>query len=156
MSISEMFRSIDLLTKKECGAGATDREIAEAEHTLDVHFPKSYRAFLSRFGWAQIYYDTLYGLGPDVPRGYALVRNALSERYEAHPLIPHHLVPIMNDGAGNNYCLNTSNLHGGECPVVFWDHEHEDGPNQAPQQVSPSFDQWLIDRIVSSSHAGDD
>jgi hypothetical protein len=153
MSISEMFRRIDLLVKKECGSGATDQEIADAEHALEVRFPTSYKAFLSTFGWARIFYDTLYGLGADVPQGYMLVRNTFCERYEAHPHIPLHLSPIMNDGAGNNYCLDTSKLHGGECPVVFWDHEHEEGPNQSPEQVSPSFDRWMIDLIEDSPFA---
>ena len=153
MSINKMFDRIDALVKKQCGSGATDREIADAERALGVRFPQSYKAFLSRFGHAQIYYDTLYGLGPDVPEGYGLVRSTFSERYEAQPLIPQHLVPIMNDGAGNNYCLDTSKLHGGECPVVFWDHEHEDGSEQTPNQVSSSFDRWLIDRIADSPHS---
>jgi cell wall assembly regulator SMI1 len=141
------------LAPKECVSGATDQEIANAERALGVRFPESYKAFLSRFGWAEIYYDTLYGLGPSVPPGYGLVKNALCERSEAEPLIPQHLVPVMNDGAGNNYCLDTSQLSSGECPVVFWDHEHEDGSDQSPEQVSSSFDQWLIDLIVDSTHA---
>lgn len=155
MSISEMFSRINLLVNKECGGGASDQEIADAERAIGVRFPQSYKAFLLRFGWAEFYCDTLYGLGADVPLGFTLVRNALCERHEAHPHIPLHLIPIMNDGAGNNYCLDTSRLHDDECPVVFWDHEHEDGPDQSPEQVSPSFDRWLIDRIVNNPYAGE-
>ena len=156
MSISGMFSRIGSLVENQRGHGATDREIADAERTLGIQFPTSYKAFLSRFGWAEIYNDTLYGLGPDVPQEYALARNAFSERYEAQPFIPQHLVPIMNDGAGNNFCLDTSRLDNGECPVVFWDHEHEDGADQLPNQISPSFDQWIIDRITNSPHARKD
>jgi len=153
MSSSEMINQITSLEDKECGSGASDREIADAERDTGVRFPASYKAFLSRFGWARIYADSLFGVGPSVPRPYALVRHVLCERYEAHPHIPHHLLPVMNDGAGNHYCLDTANSHGDECPVVFWDHEHEDGPDQSPEQVSPSFDRWLIDRIVNSPYA---
>ena len=70
--------------------------------------------------------------------------------------MPEYLVPVMNDGAGNHYCLDdTSRLDGGECPVVFWDHEHQDGPDQVPEQVSASFDRWLVDHIVNSPYADD-
>jgi cell wall assembly regulator SMI1 len=153
MSISEMLNSIDSLRKKECGSGATGQEMAEAEETLGVRFPASYKAFLSTYGWARIHHDVLFGVGRRVDPADELVKTTLSERYELGPHIPHHLVPIMNDGAGNNYCLDTSHFHGDECPIVFWDHEHEDGPDQTPQQVSASFDQWLIDRIADSPYA---
>jgi cell wall assembly regulator SMI1 len=148
MSISDMFRRIATLNEKEVGRGATDGEIASAESSLGVRFPESYKAFLATFGWARIHHDALYGVGPDVPSEYGLVTNVLSERNEAQPLIPHPLVAIMNDGAGNNYCLDTAKLRDGECPVVFWDHEHEDGQGQLPERVAPSFDKWLIDLIA--------
>jgi cell wall assembly regulator SMI1 len=155
MSISEMFKRIDALKKKELGGGATDKEIADAERALGVRFPRSYKAFLSRLGWADIYYDTLFGLGTTVPPPCDLVKTALSERYELEPNIPSHLVPIMNDGAGNNYCLDTAKLRNDECPVVFWDHEHEDGRDQLPVQIAPSFDQWVIDLIEESPFTDD-
>ena len=62
MSTCEMFSRIDSLVKQECGAGATDREIADAERALGVRFPESYKAFLSRFAWAQIYLATSFDL----------------------------------------------------------------------------------------------
>jgi len=155
MSIREMFGRINSVVKKECGRGATDQEIADAERALSVRFPRSYRAFLSEFGWAEIRHDVLYGLGCDVPSHHELVRNTLCERHQTEPLIPPYLVPIMNDGAGNNYCLDTSRLVDEECPVVFWDHEHEDGSNQSPVQVASSFDRWIVDRITDSPYANE-
>ena len=153
VTISDMFHCIDGLTDHAPGHGASDQEIADARHALGVQFREDYEAFLSKFGWAMIHGDTLYGLGADVPHGFTVVKNAFSERYEAHPHIPTHLVPIMNDGAGNNYCLDTLHFQDDECPVVFWDHEHDDGPDQTPRRVSLSFDRWLIDRIADKSHA---
>jgi SMI1-KNR4 cell-wall len=148
MSISAMLRCVNSQPDKDVGRGASDQEIADAERELGVRLPQSYRAFLSNFGWAEIRNDILYGVGTDVPQGLTLTRTAYAERHELEPRIPQHLVPIMNDGAGNNYCLDTSRFHGDECPVVFWDHEHWDGPNQSPEEVSPSFDHWLINRIT--------
>jgi cell wall assembly regulator SMI1 len=155
MSISEMVTSIDALANKEYGRGASNSEISDAERSLGVQLPRSYKAFLSRFGWLETGSDILYGLGADVPPGCTLVRNTFSERYEAHPHIPPNLIPVMNDGAGNNYCLDTANFQGDECPVVFWDHEHDDGPGQLPERVARSFDKWLIDRIMNGPFADD-
>ncbi len=140
-----MIRLIDSLPTKETGLGASEHEIAEAEKSLGVRFPPSYKAFLSRFGWLRVGYDALYGVGPSVPPTYELVRSTFRERNTLEPNIPVNLVPFLNDGAGNHYCLDTANLRGDECPVVFWDHEHIDGSDQIPELVSPSFDQWLID-----------
>jgi SMI1-KNR4 cell-wall len=150
MSIREMADHLRMLAEKEIGTGASDQDIADSQREIDVIFPASYKTFLALFGWARVYHDPIYGVGPSCPEPYALVRHVLLERTECEPNIPHHLVPIMNDGAGNHYCLDTSRFHGGECPIVFWDHEHWDGPDQSPEEVSPSFDRWLINRITES------
>ena len=155
MSISAMLRQMESSAVRERGTGATDREIADAETAIGDRLPTSYKVFLSTFGWARIYYDPIFGVGPSVPLEYGLVRHTMGERYEFEPNIPHHLIPVMNDGAGNHYCLDTANFHGEECPVVFWDHEHEDGSDQAPGPVSPSFDRWIVDLIIESPCAGD-
>jgi hypothetical protein len=75
----------------------------------------------------------LFGVGSDVPTYLDLVRMTESERSVARPHIPPSLIPILNDGFGNHYCLDTESLHDGECPVVFWDHEK--GAKQDPEVV---------------------
>jgi hypothetical protein len=152
MSISEMYAHINSLGNNKSGRGASDRDVSDAESQIGVHFPASYKAFLTNFGWVRVSFDMLYGLGPDVPAPYELVKNVLCERHEAYPHIPKHLLPILNDGAGNHYCLDTAKFRGDECPVVFWDHEHPDGPDQVPVHISASFDRWLIDLIANSPH----
>jgi hypothetical protein len=49
---------------------------------------------------------------------------------------------MMNDGAGNHYCLDSSKKGG---PVVFWDHEL--GENQQPKIVFQDFSSWLVDLL---------
>lgn len=117
-------------------------QVEDAERRLAVRLPESYRAFLSEFGWGRFADDEIYGLGSDVPSHLDLVRNAVAEQTVMEPLMPHGLVPVMNDGAGNHYCLNTRSFCGNECPVVFWDHELAQD-----EFISPSFDLWLITRL---------
>lgn len=110
-------------------------------------FPSSYASFLRVIGWANIMHNYLYGIGESTPTHVELVRTTKWERELAEPSIPHSLVPIMNDGSGNNYCLDTSKLVNGECPVVFWDHEHEHGDKQTPEIVAPDFATWIVHEI---------
>lgn len=149
MSISEMDSRIDTFSDKEYGAGATDIEIAHAENSLGVPFPESYRRFLRRIGWGRFSHQELYGLGSNTPPHLELVKNTLVERETMGPTMPMQLVPVMNDGAGNHFCLDTSTLVDGECPVVFWDHEQ--GFNQKPQVVAQSFDLWMVDLLADLS-----
>lgn len=139
--VSERLRS---LPDKEVGQGATDEAIRQAERELGVTFPDGYRAFLRDFGWGGFGFE-LFGLGPGVPRHLDLIHITLSERTEPFIRIPHHLVPIMNDGGGNHYCLDTASMRGGECPVVFWDHELSE--DQVPSKDADAFASWLDERI---------
>ena len=131
MSISEMYSRIDAFRDKECGGGATDVEIFKAENSLMTPFSESYRSFLRKIGWGRFSHEELYGLGSDIPPYLELVKNTLVERDTMGPLMPLHLIPVMNDGAGNHFCLDTSLFADDECPVVFWDHEQGVNPGPA-------------------------
>lgn len=124
------------------GSGATADEIAAAERRLGTMFPEAYRRFLSHFGYLSVGHIETYGLGVSVPSHLDLVRNTECERSEFEPHLPVWLIPVMNDGGGNHYCLDTSHVIDGDCPVVFWDHEA--GIRQSPRTVGDSFCSWLI------------
>jgi len=142
---------IDAFSDKECGAGGTDIEISDAETALGVRFSESFRSFLRRIGWGRFSHQEVYGLGSDTPAHLELIKNTLVEREAMGPPIPSRLVPVMNDGAGNHFCLDTSAFANGECPVVFWDHEQ--GFSQNPEVVAPSFDTWMVNLLTELSNA---
>lgn len=123
------------------GNGAAEEEVLEGERLLAIKITGGYRIFLRRFGWANLKYDSIYGLGSDVPSHLNVVAKTLSERTEMEPNMASHLLPLMNDGAGNHYCLDTHREENGEPPVVFWNHNLE--VNQEPEVVAPSFADWL-------------
>ena len=125
----------------ELGSGASADSVKEAEKVLSVRFPYSYKAFLLEFGWGSFWSREVYGLGSDVPAYLDVVKITLSERTEMRPRIPVHLVPICNDGGGNHYCLNTREMSGDECSVVFWDHTLNE--RQQPEKYSEDFVDWL-------------
>ena len=100
--------------------------------------------FLERFGYGGVDDFDLYGLGEGVPENLNPVVMTQSERTEAYPNIPHHLLPIMNDGGGNHVCLDTR-ASPDEPPVVWW--WHEDGQDQIPQPAARDFLSWLAKRL---------
>ena len=123
------------------GSGTDEAEIRYAEKTLGVRLPNSYKSFLRKFGWGGVEHFEIFGLGPGVPEYLNVVKITVSEREDMRPAIPSQLVPIMNDGFGNHYCLETSRVSGNECNVVIWNHELPN--NQAPEFVAKSFADWL-------------
>lgn len=142
-----MFDRIRDFADKDYGCGASDSEIAAAEQSLGVLLPDSYRSYLRLIGWARFSHCELYGLGLDTPPHLGLVNNTVVERNSMEPALPLTLVPLMNDGAGNHYCLDTSATVAGECPVVFWDHEA--GTSQCPELMAQSFPNWLVKLLDS-------
>ncbi len=142
-------RRLRRLAGRRVGQGATFEEILLAEAALGVVLSDSYRAFVREFGWGGAPGWELFGLGPDVPFHLDLVGVTTSERNEP-PRLPHHLVPLMSDGADNRFCLDTSRRSSyGEAPVVFW--EGKLGEGQAPDEVAPDFLSWLSRLVARSS-----
>ncbi len=142
MSFDALWQEITAFSNKQCGRGASEKEIAVAEAALSVTFPHSYSEFLHRYGWATFAHEEIYGLGTNVPPYLELVKNTVVERNAMRPSLPLHLIPIMNDGSGNHYCLDSAQIHDNECPVVLWDHDLDEA--QFPEPVSPSFEAWLL------------
>lgn len=132
----------------EFGVGATEAQIREAEQLLGIPIAGGYRSFLSQFGWGGVEHLELYGLGVDTPDHLRLVRVTQSERSEMVPRLREQLLPVMNDGAGNLYCVDTSTT-AAEPPVVFWDHARDGG--QRVEIEARDFASWLhrqLDHLV--------
>ncbi|WP_438033472.1 SMI1/KNR4 family protein [Sorangium sp. So ce204] len=139
MGVDELRMIFDEIPSQSVGCGATDSEIAAAERRLGINLNGEFREFLRVYGWGGILSVELYGLGGDVPSHLDLVRITESERGEMSPRLPGYLVPIMNDGGGNLYCLDT---RVDEPPVVLWDHEA--GEDQEPSVEGSRFVEWLL------------
>jgi hypothetical protein len=132
---------------KSLGDGVSETESNTASAQLGVSLTGGYRLFLQRFGWGGVGSIELFGLGADVPPYLSLTAMTRSEREEMSPALPTQLIPLMNDGGGNLYCLDSRVK--GEPPVVFWDHTA--GEQQAPVQVASDFTVWLAERVERES-----
>ena len=141
-ALSKRLRHLD---DTELGSGVSEEEIVNAEKALGISIRGSFRSFLREFGWACPKTIELYGLGKDLPRAYLdLVSTTVSERTEMQPNIPHDLLPLMNDGYGNQYCLDLRHSDG-EPEVVFWNHDH--GSEQVPEVRAKNYIDWLDEML---------
>jgi cell wall assembly regulator SMI1 len=145
MNFESVKDRLEAFPDHEFGRGAQPEEIRGAEQLLQVRFPASYRSFLREFGWGGVEDIELFGLGGDVPPHLDLVRMTESEREEMRPRLARYLIPIMNDGGGNLYCLDASEPFREEYPVVLWDHEA--GDSQQPDEIAADFSSWFSEQL---------
>lgn len=143
MTFDELARELEQSPSKTFGRGASQHDLHAAGARLGMRLTGGYRRFLLRFGWGGVGPFELFGLGADVPSYLDLVAVTESERTEMRPALPVYLIPLMNDGGGNLYCLDSRTE--GEPAVVFWDHTAGDGQEPAP--VAPDFISWLAERM---------
>lgn len=145
MHFNEIKQLILSSHSKLAGQGASEDEIVDAELQIGLCIHGDYRWFLREFGWGGVNTIEIYGLGQDVPAFLNLVTITLSERSEMIPRLRRTLLPIMNDGGGNLYCLDVDSVGP---QVVFWDHEA--GEDQIPSIVAGDFTSWLREKIKHS------
>ncbi len=136
-SYSELATRLVNFECRDLGTGVSDNEIAAAERSLELRIEGGYRQFLKQFGWGGVEHLELYGLGG--PPHLDLLQVTESERSEMEPPLSPHLLPVMNDGGGNLFCLDTKAAN--DPPIVFWD--HTGGADQAAEIEGESFSSWL-------------
>ncbi|WNG54214.1 SMI1/KNR4 family protein [Archangium gephyra] len=143
MTFNELSELLESNPTKSFGQGVSDEEIDTASAELQVELTGGYRLFLKRFGWGGVGSIEIFGLGVDVPPYLSLTAMTRSEREEMNPALPSHLIPLMNDGGGNLYCLDSR--VSGDPSVVFWDHTA--GEHQDLTRVASDFTTWLAERL---------
>ncbi|MBC2582565.1 SMI1/KNR4 family protein [Clostridium sp. DJ247] len=113
-------------TKEDCyftGRVGVEK-ISQIEDALKVTLPESYKWFLSNYGHILIMGIEVFG----VSKGDILSCVEATERYRKIGL-PEHFVVIENCDEWI-YCLDTSRMENGECPVVDWDRIDGAGPKK--------------------------
>ena len=128
--------------------------IKNAENVLGISFPKTYSAFLEKFGCGGVGSLEIYGLikdedflGNKIP--FVAVPNVVWTTLQwnkefNHPL---YLPIIYNVGEGTLYCLDTSQMNEeGECPLVAWP---LGGYEETPvlEIVAEDFGKFFLDMV---------
>ncbi len=160
MSMKDLEKAFDLIEKQFtieeidfCG-NQVPNTIRKAEIILNVVFPKTYRAFIEKYGCGGVGSFEIYGIIKDeeydeksIP--FVTIPNAVWttlkwRRDFNHPL---HLIIISDLGDGSVYCLDTSQMNiKEECPVVIYPVcKHE--ANLKLEIVAEDFGKFFLDMV---------
>lgn len=98
--------------------------IIKAAGLLGLSFPAPYAHFLSKFGVGAFGATEIYGLiDGNIPANSVpcAVFATLSER-QSDGSFPQDFIVIQSSGFGPLYCLATSEMVNGDCPVRVWNY----------------------------------
>jgi hypothetical protein len=125
------------------GRGASPQAIEVLEARIGA-LPDDYRQFLARWGWLSVGAYEILGLGGGVASHQDAGLVTLAERAEYG--LPDRYVVIMNNGAGDLYCLDVASTPSTTtAPVVVWLHE-----TQEPEPRAPSFASFLAELLLGA------
>lgn len=116
--------------------GVTVKLIKEIEKELNTQLPKSYKWFLSHYGYGGINGVFIQGVGLD--NSLQVVNSTRNLREYG---LPRNLVVIesMDEYV---YCLDTSQMTNNECPIIDWDQSVGIGEVQYDNLYSYLFDRF--------------
>jgi hypothetical protein len=111
----------------------------EAKHSLVL--PPSHREFLLRHNGGIVGYVRLFGVGRtdflDLAHKVAEMRPYIQATADSP------VMPFASDWGGSYYCYDLARMVvSGEYPVLFWNHEHSEEPDDRPMLWSvfaPNF-----------------
>jgi cell wall assembly regulator SMI1 len=121
---------------------ATIKEIKEFEQKIEANLPDDYIQFLLKYNGVRFKQDSYDGMlkpysnidGGAVRWFYTLADsynyNLLKTCYMYFNRIPKQLIPIAEDGGGNQICLAVRGENYGK--VYFWDHDWESDEGEEP------------------------
>jgi hypothetical protein len=135
----ELERQLRIRQDVIIGYGVDESTIDAAEQALSISFPLEPRDYLMRFGHLELGHFEMHGLGADVPPYLNLLNVTLSEREAPGSPLPVQLVPLLNDGGGNLYCICADEPAKGK--IYYWD--HAGGPNQELGAHAATLSDWI-------------
>ena len=143
MTFDELDGTLRARSDAVVGAGVGQAAVSGAERALGVSFPPALREYLLRFGHLELGHFELFGLGHDLPDYLHIVKMTLSERTDTEYPVRDDLIPLLNDGGGNLYCIATREDEAGT--IVFWDHAGGNGQEADPH--ASSFTEWVVELL---------
>ena len=117
MENANILKYIKALGNKALFVGrANENKIRSIEQELGVNLPESYKFFLRDYGLAVLPGFEILGNGlSTVP---ACVESTLDWRKYG---LPQSMVVIEDEGTDWIYCIETSEIKFGECPIIDWE-----------------------------------
>lgn len=152
MSMSDLEQAFQLIDDNGVGdfhGPKPEALIVQAERTLGLAFPPTYRQFLSRFGCGDIPPYDLYGLIKDdfensgVPDAvWATLRRRRTSTY------PESFILVAETGDGGDYCIDVSQkTPEGDSPIVEWWPGAPPNASGNRRTVADDFGAFLLEQV---------
>lgn len=146
-----MERIIEIVNERAGEVGSAGSKefslIDKAEAALGVHFPKSYREFLNK--WGVFWFEGLeyYGVIDDDFENAGIPDVVwVNRQLRASEDFPNNLIVFSNRDGVQYWCMDTSAMNSNnECPIVLWDNVRK--------KVAESFDISFTDFVVDELEA---
>ncbi len=126
--------------------------IAMFEEKYSLILPNDFKYLLSKLNGISLVGAGYYGL-TNKPRYESLESVYVFEHFTAKNITDSKLVPIHNDGGGNFYCLDTSNLSPDKssCPIVFWQSGYSYTSDDQPDVDEFNFLDWVENFVIKET-----
>lgn len=94
--------------------GVDERQIDYIQDTLELKLPESYKWFLNNYGSGGLYGVDILGVAK------SNIATVVIETENYRDLGMKGKLIVIEDIDEYGYCLDTSNMKNGECPVIAW------------------------------------
>ena len=129
----DMIRADD---ETEANEDASFSEIASVQQALSVRFPPGYIQFLNRFNGGEF-------RGVRMHRAADLAGAIDQARSYVPAVAEGQMLPFGSSWAGDLYCFKLSEqAEDGECPILLWNHEYSEEPDDEPYLWEPQADDF--------------
>ncbi|QDV51011.1 SMI1/KNR4 family protein [Gimesia fumaroli] len=110
---------------------ATVKAIDAFEKKHNFRFPLSHREFLLQGNGGEVGYARLFGVGES--DHMSLEWHVTEMRPELESMAQGPVMPFANDWGGSYFCYDLQKADSnGEYPVLFWNHEYSEEPEDLP------------------------
>jgi antitoxin YobK len=118
----EIFQRIENDSISHYTKGTTLAQITLVQETLGILFPKSYIAFMRKFGGGTFRFAQMHSINKVTDDNGAEFLEIFEQASQNISIVAaKKLIPFADDYSGDYYCFDISRMQDdGECPVVLW------------------------------------
>ncbi|MEQ8637837.1 SMI1/KNR4 family protein [Gimesia maris] len=114
---------------------ASLEDITSFEETHQFALPPSHREFLLRGNGGTVGYVRLFGVA--LPNALDLDQQVSEMRQDLEEMANGPVIPFASDWGGSYFCYDLRKPGAdGELPVLYWDHEYSEEPEDLPMVCS--------------------
>lgn len=125
-----------------------DNRIEQLEREIGYALPIDFKYFISRYNGFSLCGTEVFGLGRNLKES-SLDKVYFFEHNIAEYKMPPQFLPFSNDGRGNHYCLDLSEINElGTCPIIFWQWDFNYESFKDVEVCNANFCEWVKEVMI--------